>query len=52
MLVGCGVAVVVVQEPRPDVVGLYLLGAGAGAAVGVVLARDGGFAVGPLWDWP
>lgn len=49
VLVGWGAAVVFVREARPelDLAGLYLLGAGLGAMVGVVLARRG-WAVDPL----
>ena len=49
VLVGWGAAVVWVREGSPDLdtAGLYLLGAGLGATVGVLLARRG-FAVDPL----
>jgi hypothetical protein len=49
VLVGWGAAVVWAQKGRPDldIAGLYLLGAGAGATVGVLLSRRG-FAVGTL----
>ncbi len=48
-LVGWGAAVVVVRRLNPnlDTAGLYLLGAGLGATVGMLLARRG-FAVDPL----
>lgn len=43
VLIGWGAAVVVVREARPDLdtAGLYMLGAGAGAVIGVLLARRG-----------
>ena len=49
VLLGWGAAVLWVREGRPDldVSGLYLLGAGLGAALGVVLSRRG-FSVDPL----
>ena len=49
VLVGWGTAVVVVRQftPNLDTAGLYLLGAGVGATVGIALARRG-FAVDPL----
>lgn len=49
VLVGWGAAVVVVRQlgPNLDTSGLYLVGAGAGASIGLVLARRG-FAVSPL----
>lgn len=49
VLVGWGTAVVIVRQFTPDLdtSGLYLLGAGIGATVGVVLARRG-FAVEPI----
>lgn len=49
VLVGWGAAVVWAQRGRPDLdlAGLYLLGAGAGATVGVLLSRRG-FVVDPL----
>lgn len=49
VLVGWGTAVVVVRQFTPDLdtSGLYLLGAGLGATVGMVLARRG-FAVEPI----
>ena len=48
VLVGWGTAVVIVRQftPALDTSGLYLLGAGVGATVGMVLARRG-FAVDP-----
>ena len=49
VLVGWGTAVVIVRQFTPDLdtAGLYLLGAGAGATAGMVLARRG-VAVDPL----
>ena len=49
VLVGWGTAVVIVRQFTPDldIAGLYLLGAGVGATVGMVLARRG-FAVDPI----
>ncbi|MGI8712173.1 MAG: hypothetical protein ACR2NR_03120 [Solirubrobacteraceae bacterium] len=49
VLVGWGAAVVVIRQFNPDVdtSGLYLLGAGLGATVGMLLGRRG-FAVDPL----
>ena len=49
VLVGWGTAVVVVRQFSPDLntSGLYLVGAGLGATVGMLLARRG-FAVDPL----
>ena len=49
VLVGWGTAVVIVRPFTPDLdtPGLYLLGAGVGATVGIMLARRG-FAVDPL----
>ncbi len=49
VLVGWGAAVVWAQRGRPDLdlAGLYLLGAGIGATVGVLLSRRG-FVVDPL----
>ncbi len=49
VLVGWGAAVAFAHDARPDldIAGLYLVGAGAGATAGAVLARRG-FAVDPL----
>jgi hypothetical protein len=49
VLVGWGTAVVIVRQFSPDLdlAGLYLLGAGVGATVGMVLAGRG-FAVSPI----
>jgi hypothetical protein len=49
VLVGWGTAVVIVRQFSPDLdtAGLYLLGAGVGATVGMVLAGHG-FAVSPI----
>ncbi len=49
VLVGWGTAVVVVRQVNPnlDTSGLYLLGAGLGATIGMLLGRRG-FAVDPL----
>ena len=49
VLLGWGAAVVWAREGRPDldIAGLYLLGAGVGATIAVVLARRG-FAADPL----
>lgn len=49
VLVGWGLAVVVVRQLNPnlDTSGLYLAGAGIGATIGMLLARRG-FAVDPL----
>jgi len=49
VLVGWGAAVFYVRNVQPDLdlAGLYLLGAGLGASVGILLARAG-FAVDPL----
>jgi hypothetical protein len=49
VLVGWGTAVVIVRQFSPDLdtAGLYLLGAGVGATIGMVLAGRG-FAVSPI----
>lgn len=49
VLLGVGIAVVVVERAKPELdgSGLYLLGAGAGALLGAVLARRG-VAVDPI----
>ena len=49
VLVGWGVAVIVVRQAQPelDTAGLYLAGAGAGATIGMALRRAG-FDVDPL----